>query len=242
MSDEPAHEKQDLASDLFGSKSEISKIFKTFVQVIKNVKVVADDYYYNKGEFSRPVKYTLAVIAPYIIIIQLFDIDMAQHLMEAGNAMSDTAKMTAEDPEMAGIFKRYNEISLIFNKIQFDFLPVFYALLYVPIMAFWLKKLFKNKELKFSYYYGLTSYMMMTSTAVTMIFLLLSIYGLYSISTYMLIAMTLSISFYSYCIIKAFNAPVIKGFIKSVLVVALMFITVIIPMTIIITTITFLTM
>ena len=43
MSDEPAHEKQDLASDLFGSKSEISKISKTFVQVVKNVKMVADD-------------------------------------------------------------------------------------------------------------------------------------------------------------------------------------------------------
>ena len=43
MSDEPEKKSQEITKDLFGSKLELKKIYQTFIQVVKNVKVVADD-------------------------------------------------------------------------------------------------------------------------------------------------------------------------------------------------------
>lgn len=242
MSDGPEKKSQEITKDLFGSKLELKKIYQTFIQVIKNVKVVTDDFYHNKGEYTRPVKYTISIVAPYLIIIQLFDIDMAQYIMDGSKQASDVAAMSNKNPELANFMTRYYEILARFTKIQYEFLPLVYAIVYIPILAFWLKKFFKVSEYKFSYYYALSAYLMMTTVAVTLLLFFMSINGLFSMNTYMQVSIIISFVFYTYGIISTFNVGVIKGLVKSALMLALTFITMVIPMVIIITTIAFMTM
>lgn len=242
MTTKTENDPQDISKDLFGSKLELKKIFQTFVQVIKNVKLVVDDFYFNNGNYTKPVKYALSVIAPYVIIIQLFNIDMAFYILEVSKQSGDAAAVIKENPDLAKFFTRFYEVNSIFVKIQYEFLPVVYAVFYIPIIAFWLKKFYKVKELKFSYYYALGTYIMMTVTAITLPLVLISIYGLMPLSMAMQISAIITLLFYTYGIFTTFNGGIVKCIFKTAFVIGLTLITVIIPMTVILMSITFFTM
>lgn len=242
MTEEHNDQPHDIKKDIFGSKLELKKILQTFFQVLKNVKVVVDDFYFNKGNYTKPVKYAISIIAPYLIIIQLFDIDMAYHILEASKQANDISAEISANPEIATFYNRYFEVTSYFTKINYEFLPIFYAVIYIPILAFWLKKFFKRDDFKFSYYYALGTYIMMTTVTITLLLFLISINGFIPLMDVMTISLIITSIFYIYGIQCVFSGGIIKGIFKGLLVIGLTFISAVVPMIVVIVSITMATM
>lgn len=238
MSDEPTNNPQDISKDLFVSKVEIKKIFQTFMQIFKNVKVVVDDFYYNKGIYTRPVKYTMAIIAPYLILIQV--LDLAAFMMDMSIQSSDTAAF-ANDPVIMEYYNRFILVMSGYSKLTQEFLPLFYALVIAPILAYWLKKFFKIENHKFSYYYAFAIYNIITITSITLILFLSSYFGLFNFNIYMTVSAGITIFFLFFGINATFKGTLFKKLVKSILVLGLSFISLEIILIIVIGAITVIT-
>jgi len=231
---------QSISSELFGRKSEFTKILFTLRQVIVNVSEVLNDFIDNKGKYTRPVKYALAITAPYLIIIALFDLDVAGYIMQSAG-QTDLSQYKG-DPDALKFVQRYQEVSMFSNKLTFEFLPVYYAIIYCPVMAFWLRIFFRRKELAFSYYYALGIYLQLTATVFTFILFLFSITGILTFNTYFLVALTFSVLFAGYGIYRTFHGNGIVSLVKTILTYFLTFLSVTIPMIVILMIITVATM
>lgn len=233
MDEESKSSSQEISKDLFGSKLELKKILKTFLQIFRNIKVVMDDYNQNGNNYTRPVKYALTVIAPYVVIMQLFDFDMVTPMMEISQ-QSNQAQLAA-NPEMASFFDNYYRIAGRIFEIQYEFLPAVYAIIYLPVLAFWLRVFFKRKNLNFSFYYALGTYTMMSLVALTLPFNTIGLAGILDMNLTMSLSVIIGIAFFFYVVIKVFQEGIFESIIKTILVYFFMFITVVIPMFIAIT-------
>jgi hypothetical protein len=240
MDEDPKSSTQEISSELFGSKLELKKIFNTFLHVFKNIKVVIDDFNQGTGNYTRPVKYALSVMAPYVVIMQLFDIDMTSQVIEYGKQAN--AEQVAANPEIGPILDNYYSIFSRGTEIMYEFLPVAYALLFVPVFAFWIRIFFRRKNLNFSFYYALGTYVMMSLVALTFPINLLALLGFLDLTLAMQISLLITLLFYIYSVYRVFRDGIFETVVKMVLVNLLMFATIVIPAVIIVFILAFATL
>lgn len=240
MDKESKSSSQEISRDLFGSKLELQKILDTFLQIFRNIKLVMDDFNQDEGKYTRPVKYSLSVIAPYVVIMQLFNIDMVTPIMEVSKQQNQ--EQIVANPELAALFDNYYFVAGRISELQFEFLPVVYALIYLPVLAFWIRIFFKRKNLSFSFYYALSTYVMMSLVALTLPLNMLGIVGVIDLQLAMVVSMLVGLVFFFYAAIKVFQDGIFESIVKMVLVYFLMFITIVIPMIILISVLAFATL
>lgn len=240
MSEENSNKDNDVFSEVFGSKLDLKKILKTYIQVFRNVHTVVEDVIRDKGNYTKPVKYTLSIIAPYVIIIQVLNLNISSFIVN--ESKTDLSEDVYQNPDVMQFYDKYLEVTEGFTALQFEFLPVWYAVVYVPILAFWIKIFFKEKNLRFSYYYSLATYLVMTIITITLALFLMSYYGLFDFNSLMLATQIIIAIFLTYGLYLTFQQNIIKTFFKSIFVFLLALISNSIPIVVIITVITILTM
>lgn len=234
-----------LTSELIGDKSQIRKLFYTYKQSWTNIKAVVDDYYEGKNSYTGPFKYAISIIAPYVIILNIINYDVAGLFLKEFQPAIDTDPNI--NPEVAqataAFLERFNEVNAFWINLQIvEFLPLYYAVIFAPVFAFILSKFFKKENVTLRYYYAFTIYVVMTICTVTFFINFVGIYLNYSLIQLSIIGSIIFAVVLAYSSYKVFNQTLFKSTIKILFVFVICQIIIVIPTTIILMTITILTL
>lgn len=226
--------KPNLSREVFGNKLDLKKIGFTFYHSIINVKSVVQDYYKGEGKYTKPVKYSLSIIAPYVLLMQLLDFSEGEMAYNDGyQSLSNESSGASTNP--SAFSENLQEVISTFISVGEEILPIVYALLIIPFFAFWMRVFFKRKKFNFPYYYAAGIYILMTATFITYPLTFLSAYGY---ETYNVGEVLIALLFVYGCY-KLFEDNLVLTTIKSILILALGFASMVIVYTSLILTVTF---
>ena len=121
-----------VTEEILGDSGEIKKLFLTYLHTWTNIKAVVDSYYHGHHLYTKPFKYALTIIAPYVLILNILDFDVANIFLE------NSQPIAADTPaEIVAFLNRYYQVYGVWTNLLFvEFLPVFYAAVFAPLMAF----------------------------------------------------------------------------------------------------------
>lgn len=239
-----AQPNRSLTSELIGDKSQIRKLLFTYQQSWTNIKAVVDDYYAGDNNYTAPFKYALSIIAPYVIILNVINYDLAGlFIQEFQSAPTTNTNASPEVAQMTIAFmERYNELYSVFiNIAMIEFLPLYYAVIVAPIFAYFLSKFFR-KDVTLRYYYAFAIYILMSICTITFFLEFIWIYMSYPLMHLFYIGSIFTALVFGYCSHKVFEQNLFKSTVKIVLVFIISQITIIIPTVIILTVLTVLTL
>lgn len=225
-----------VTAEILGDSGELKKLFFTYLHTWTNIRAVVDSYYHGHHYYTRPFKYALTIIAPYILILNIADFDVANIFLE------NSQPLAADTPaEMLAFMNRYNQVySDWINLLFVEFLPIFYAAVVAPLMAFFLAKFFKS-GLSFNYYYALCLYTLMSICTVSFLIFFVGVAGDLNLNVLISLGSVLTLAVFTYSMNNVFRQGWIKSALKMILVFFLTQIAFVVPMVIMISLVAYYT-
>lgn len=226
-----------VTAEILGDRGEIKKLFLTYLHTWINIKAVVDSYYEGHHYYTKPFKYALTIIAPYVLILNIADFDVAKVFLE------NSQPLAADTPaEMLPFLNRYNQVYSVWTNLLFvEFLPVFYAAVFAPLMAFFLSRFFKS-GLGFNYYYALSLYTLMSICTVSFLLFFIGVAGDFNLNVFISLGSLFTVAIFTCSMNIIFRQGWIKSTLKMILVFFLSQIAFVVPMVIIISLVAYYTM